>query len=520
MVDLEQQIAAWVDAESDGVAPVTVDEVVPPGHAPAPAALADHRRPRPQWLAWAAAAIVALVAAAAVVRSTGTDDPVPAARSDDGIQMTIPELGWTLVRPASWSTATDHADCGNGVTRDSTVITNQAAPPERAAASCGRAWEANALDVPGFVGIELGRRGTGGTTTDESTRRPIDLDDFDARSDGDPVEYSTIIDVADEPPAYIRVWIADDADPDDAAAVRRLVRSIAWPIEEWPDGIRGAATTTATGNPKMSTFLVCMRDRGYAPTMHLDGGQTPAGQISATVTWDAGDLDRITFDEDHNACSAVGQEAIDRFSAGFSAWLDQPGPSQSAADAQRDRVIPELAALPLRTRAAATEFFDATEGTWAITVIPNIEPDDNCTLGDPQGAYGTERICTTEYGEVLLVDPGGSVVRAYPMPGAVPTWLYGTKDAVYVGRVGDGGLPDSTIVRIDRRTLESKALVFPQGDPGVDVPWSSWPNWSVAPEGADLSKLVVVGDDSAGQVVDSTIGVTSIDLPAIEELFA
>lgn len=180
-------------------------------------------------------------------------------------------------------------------------------------------------------------------------------------------------------------------------------------------------------------------------------------------------------------------------------------------------MIPELAALPLRSRAAATQFFDAAEGTWAITAVPNVEPGTDCTLGDPDGTYGTERICTAEYGEVLLVDPAGSVLRAYPMPGAVPTWLHATDEAVYAGRVGDGGLPESTIVRIDRQTLEAQVRVFPTEDGVLGIDWAEW---SVAPAGVPIEDFVVTGDDSAGELVASTIGITSIDRPAIEELFA
>jgi hypothetical protein len=132
-------------------------------------------------------------------------------------------------------------------------------------------------------------------------------------------------------------------------------------------------------------------------------------------------------------------------------------------------------------------------------------------------AWGTGRICSVEYGEVVLVDEAGRLLRAYPMPGEVPTWIYPTKDAVYAGRVGDGALPESTIVRIDRRTLEAEVLVFPAegGLLGVDLP-----GWSTAPSSADIAQLVVVGDDSAGPLVASRIGMTSVDLDAVEELFA
>ena len=73
---------------------------------------------------------------------------------------------------------------------------------------------------------------------------------------------------------------------------------------------------------------------------------------------------------------------------------------------------------------------------------------DGCGFGDLAGIYPTEVTCSAEYGEVLLV-VDGSIVKAYPMPGAVPSWLHIADKYVCSGRVGDGGLPDSTLVRID-----------------------------------------------------------------------
>ena len=50
---------------------------------------------------------------------------------------------------------------------------------------------------------------------------------------------------------------------------------------------------------------------------------------------------------------------------------------------------------------------------------------------------------------------------------------------------------------------------------GIDLP-----NRSLAPSTADITGLVVTGSDAAGALVSSTIDMTSIDLPAIEDLFA
>ena len=215
--------------------------------------------------------------------------------------------------------------------------------------------------------------------------------------------------------------------------------------------------------------------------------------------------------------SHAASESQRRRSGSTLVWPLRAGASQTPTEAERDGVVPALAEFPLDARAVPTEWFDAPEGTWAITEMPDRPDGSDCTLGDPDGAWGTERICSVEYGEVVLVDEAGRLLRAYPMPGEVPTWIYPTKDAVYAGRVGDGALPESTIARIDRRTLDAQVLVFPTegGLLGVDLP-----GWSVAPSSADLSRLVVAGDDSAGPLVSSTIGMTSVDLDAVQELFA
>lgn len=517
MVDLEQQIHAWVDAENDGVIPVSADEVFIAAESPAPVALATRRRPRWQRsLAVAAAAAIVLGTAVALVRVAGTRDDAPAA-GDGWVHETVPDLGWTLTRPEAWSrTSGTILSCTEGVDWTSTILTNQDEPMERNDGACG-GWDATGLAAPGFVGVELGRKGPSGASGTETTPLPADLDDFEDDGIGEPSSLWFPVAVEGEPPSFIRVWIAKDADPADVAALERLIGSVAWPTDFTPEGIRGPITTSAVGDPRTTTFLVCMRDRGYGPTLRLDGGETDQGSPTATVEWASLDQERETFDEDHNACSARGERAASRLAAEFRSWIDRPGASQSETDARRDHVVPAVAALPMNKRTYAERWFDAPEGTWAISRMPDVEPGTDCTLGDADGAYGVDRVCTVEYGEVLLVDRTGAIVRAYPMPGSRPTWLHATDEAVFVGRVGDGAAPESTIARIDRATLEAEVLVFPATDGTLGVPWA---DWSLAPQGAEIDALVTTGSDAAGTLVDSTIGVTSIDLPAIEELFA
>lgn len=143
--------------------------------------------------------------------------------------------------------------------------------------------------------------------------------------------------------------------------------------------------------------------------------------------------------------------------------------SQSAEDAERDSVVPELAALPLNLRVdqAAPDReqgrADTPEGIW-LAARPDAdasEVTDGCGLGDPDGVYGRDIICVMEYGEVVLLDEGGQrVERALPLPGVPPQWIEVTDEAVYCGRQGDGGLPTSMLCRVDRETGEATVRVF------------------------------------------------------------
>lgn len=104
------------------------------------------------------------------------------------------------------------------------------------------------------------------------------------------------------------------------------------------------------------------------------------------------------------------------------------------------------------------------EGIWVIS-RPTEEiaaHANDCRLGAESGRYPTDFICTTEYGEVLLLDSqSGAILKAVPLPGIPPEFLLVTEDAVYCARNGEGMLPDSMVCRIDRATLEARVVVFP-----------------------------------------------------------
>ena len=143
---------------------------------------------------------------------------------------------------------------------------------------------------------------------------------------------------------------------------------------------------------------------------------------------------------------------------------DVRGPSQSPVDAARDGVVPELAELPIAERVSIQVSIPAAEGIWAISEIPGETETDACIIGDRTGEYGTDFICTGEYREILLLsDDAGSILRAYPLPSQPASHLLMSPDAVYCGRQGDGGLPDSMLCRIDRDTLQMVGRLFPYG---------------------------------------------------------
>ena len=102
------------------------------------------------------------------------------------------------------------------------------------------------------------------------------------------------------------------------------------------------------------------------------------------------------------------------------------------------------------------------EGTWVLSRVPTRgRGPGNFVLGRPGGVHGTDYVDLLDYGEVLLMDGAGNILRAYPLPGVPPQGLWVTDDAVYAFRSGDGGLPDSIICRIDRLTLDSLVRVYP-----------------------------------------------------------
>ena len=138
--------------------------------------------------------------------------------------------------------------------------------------------------------------------------------------------------------------------------------------------------------------------------------------------------------------------------------------SQSAAKARIFGIEPVVAALPIGVRVqpldtaswpVATTQASTPEGLWLVS-LPYDSPDY-----DDAAHPGL----LTEYGELLLLSPDrGRILRAYPFRGVPPQWLLVTPKAVYCGRQGDGGLPNSMVCRVDRSTGALTVVVFPTPD--------------------------------------------------------
>ena len=535
MDELEQQIRAWVDAEAEGVAPVTADEALgragldEHGHQPAPA---DARSRRPRALAVLAAAAVLIVGVVAAVVITGGDGPKESIRAGEPGWTTYrePSFDWTLEHPDEWTTQSWASTCnedvsGSLISNRTEVVDPLSGPTDEVKGEPTCEWDPAQLAGPGFVGVEIthDEGAPKDLGTPEQTERPLFRPELLEHGDRAPAgtrEWGDPITIGNDTGYGIRVWIADDASEADIRRLDRVIGSITW--ADPPPVTEQDPIVPAEGGPQAGTYLTCMIDRGYHPTQELLPSDDERDPATARITWADGEAERRTFEDDHLGCAAKVDAVIDRFQRDFSPWPQEPGASQSPDDASRDQVVPAVAALALQDRAVPLTWFEAGEGTWAITQMPEPAADTgsfDCTIGDPEGIWGEDHICSAEYGEVLLVDDAGIVIRSYPLL-TTPSWITATDDAVFAGRIGDGGSPDSTIIRIDRSTLESEVLVFPAEEGILGV---SWPNWSVAPDDASIDDLVVGGTqdpDPSRTLVNSRGGITSIDLPAIEELFA
>ena len=174
-----------------------------------------------------------------------------------------------------------------------------------------------------------------------------------------------------------------------------------------------------------------------------------------------------------------------------------PDRSQTAADARLWGIYPQLATMPLADRTARAEGDPAPvrtpEGIWQLghpDVTPFESLDDGCVArvsGAP--AYA---VCGGSYSEIQLLSPDRSrLLRAYAFPQITVQWFTVTPDAVYCGRTGDGGIPQSMVCRSERGgDLTMKGRFYACDGPDC-APWSTrelatWPGiWSQGTEPID-----------------------------------
>ena len=202
-------------------------------------------------------------------------------------------------------------------------------------------------------------------------------------------------------------------------------------------------------------------------------------------------------------------------------------PSQSPGDAARDGVLPDIAALPYAERVGELLRVESDEGVWVLSRMPitgTVRQFGRCDIQGRDCIYGIDMATENDYSELLLLDEVGGIVKAYPMAGMPPSWLYLDDDFLYGGMIGDGGLPDSTVFRVHResRSLTGVYLITETGELQNEG-WYPWtinsgllPGWTL-----DVSKPVFlsVGSNDIGAVkVESWMGDVYVDLDKVREL--
>jgi hypothetical protein len=203
--------------------------------------------------------------------------------------------------------------------------------------------------------------------------------------------------------------------------------------------------------------------------------------------------------------------------------------SQSPEDALRDGVVPELAALPFQQRVRVIDpisgdvSVSTDEGVWVVSRLAFEDFPNGACLGS--GDTPMTRWCPDD-GELLLLDPAEDrILRAFPLPAYPPQWLFVTEDAVYCGRQGDGGLPNSMLCRVDRNSDELTVRAFvwtggPDEPDDYDLPHDELPGtWTVDMSAATNWKGMRVTGDGSLEVGDADLDAwTAIDPVSLEPL--
>lgn len=247
--------------------------------------------------------------------------------------------------------------------------------------------------------------------------------------------------------------------------------------------------------PKWPTF----RERVSGPRHGLTGGLSRLAVCSLLLAGACGSTPSDGAGEGFGSeQSGVTTRSDDQGGDGNSDGADNPGnsdsspitneapadvfgPNQSPADVARDGVVPALAELGLRDRMEPLFELAIDDGYWVGSQLPQYTIEAGC-VGDDAGRYGVDFVCGG-YGEVLLLNEFRLLERAFPMPYGLPTWVAVNENSVFVGHIGDGAEPYSTVTRINPMTFASQTWVLSASIELQDSGLPEYPDWDTTAVG-------------------------------------
>lgn len=143
------------------------------------------------------------------------------------------------------------------------------------------------------------------------------------------------------------------------------------------------------------------------------------------------------------------------------------GPAQAADLAERDFVHPAIASLSYADRVSELGRVQVAGETWVLSELPDSTQQNLIA----SGIAGPE--LDPRSGEVLLLDEQ-QVLRAVVLPGIPPTFIAAGDQSVFVGRIGDGGYPDSALLRVNVPGHSVDRVIFQQQTIDPVAPGDAW----------------------------------------------
>jgi len=152
--------------------------------------------------------------------------------------------------------------------------------------------------------------------------------------------------------------------------------------------------------------------------------------------------------------------------------------SQTPADAERDGVHPAIAELNFDSRVEVRGEVSVGGKRWVLSALSG---STRSTLIDFW--EGNPPPFDLAYGELLQIDDE-TIVRAVPMYGLPASWIASRDGVIYAGRIGDGGAPDSSLVRVDSATGDADFYVLPISYTARVTSYYQGSNWQIVSESA------------------------------------